>query len=34
MDSFSDPLDIGRELGGTPYDYKLRTVTYFFKPVR
>ena len=34
MDSFSDPLDIGREIGGTPYDYKLRTVTYFFKPVR
>ena len=34
MDSFSDPLDIGREIGGTPYDYKLRTVTYFFRPVR
>ena len=20
--------------GGTPYDYKLRTVTYYFKPVK
>ena len=35
MDSFSDPLDVGIELpGGTPYDYKLRTVTYYFKPVK
>ena len=35
MDSFSDPLDMGFELpGGTPYDYKPRTVTYYFKPVK
>ena len=35
MDSFSDPLGVGIELpGGTPYDYKLRTVTYYFKPVK
>ena len=33
--SVSDPLDVGIELpGGTPYDYKLRTVTYYFKPVK
>ena len=35
MDSFRDPLDVGIELpGGTPYNYKLRTVTYYFKPVK
>lgn len=35
MDSFSDPLDVGIELpGGTKYNYKLRTVTYYFKPVK
>ena len=35
MDSFSDPLDLGFEfLGGMKYDYKLRTVTYYFKPVK
>ena len=32
-DSFSDPLDINKEVGGTPYNYKPRTVTYFFKPI-
>ena len=32
-DSFSDPFDINREVGGTPYNYKPRTVTYFFKPI-
>ena len=32
-DSFSDPFDINREVGGTPYNYKARTVTYFFKPI-
>ena len=32
-DGFKDPLDIGIEAGGTPYDYKIRRVTYFFKPV-
>lgn len=35
MDSFSDPLDFGFEIpGGMKYDYKLRTVTYYFKPVK
>lgn len=35
MDSFSVPLDIRFELlGGTPYDYKPRTVTYYFKTVK
>ena len=33
VDGFRDPLDLGFELGGTPYDYKARTVTYYFKPV-
>ena len=32
-DSFSNPFDINREVGGTPYNYKPRTVTYFFKPI-
>ena len=32
-DRFADPLDIGIEVGGTPYDYKTRTVTYYFKPI-
>jgi len=28
-------VSMGIELpGGTPYDYKLRTVTYYFKPVK
>lgn len=35
MDSFSDPLDLGFEIsGGTKYDYKPRTVTFYFKPVK
>ena len=35
MDSFSDPIDLGFELpGGTKYDYKPRTVTFYFKPVK
>ena len=35
MDSFSDPLDLGFEIpGGAKYDYKPRTVTFYFKPVR
>ena len=33
-DRFKDPLDIGIEAGGTPYEYKTRKVTYFFKPVK
>ena len=33
-DSFKDPLDIGIEAGGTPYEYKTRKVTYFFKPIK
>ena len=33
VDGFRDPLDLGFELGGIPYDYKARTVTYYFKPV-
>ena len=32
-DGFKDPLDIRTEVGGTPYEYKTRRVTYFFKPV-
>lgn len=27
-------LDIGIEAGGTPYEYKTRKVTYFFKPIK
>ena len=35
MDSFRDPLGLGFEVpGGTKYDYKPRTVTYYFKPVK
>ena len=34
-DGFKDPLDMGIELPyGTPYDYKTRKVTYFFKPIQ
>uniref|UniRef100_A0AB33JH39 RHS repeat-associated core domain-containing protein n=1 Tax=Prevotella sp. GTC17262 TaxID=3236797 RepID=A0AB33JH39_9BACT len=33
-DSFKDPLDIGIEVGGIPYSYKTRKITYFFKPVK
>jgi len=33
-DRFKDPLDIGIEAGGTPYEYKTRKVTYFFKPIK
>ena len=33
-DRFIDPLDIGIETGGTPYEYKTRTVIYFFKPIK
>lgn len=33
-DRFIDPLDIGIETGGTPYEYKTRTIIYFFKPIK
>ena len=33
-DGFKDPLDIGIEAGGTPYEYKTRNVIYFFKPIK
>jgi hypothetical protein len=34
-DSFSDPLDLGFEIpGDTKYNYKPRTVTYYFKHVK
>ena len=33
-DGFRDPFDIGIEACGTPYDYKTRKVTYFFKPIK
>ena len=33
-DGFWDPLDVGFEAGGTPYYYKSRKITYFFKPIK
>ena len=33
-DRFEDPLDIGIEAAGTPYEYKTRKVIYYFKPIK
>lgn len=33
-DSFSDPLDMGIEPGGRRYNYKPRTVIFYFKPIK